>query len=401
MNTKPVFLFIFANDALHKLRLDKEWDAVEDALQTHNDEGRINFNLTPSAKFDTFWRKSNRFYNKITVFHYGGHSSSKGLDLPDGLLSPKQLTALLSQETNLKLVFLNACTNVAFVKALFQKHVPLVIATTAPISDNRASQFAKQFYAGLASGRTIKGAFEVAAAYVNREEKEVLIDYRGLALLNKDDDELEWGLYAKDETALEWRIPTSTPSPIPVKSNLWKYLLTFLLLAGLSTGIYFFLQIRNSQTKLDDETEIIDNEPIVEEEKEKSIEKPIDEIKEPNDTKTQNPDNGGKPPVITNTAPKSTPKPEGKPKTFEYSISGQVVDNDGKPIKEATLFRGSKEVGKTDANGHYRIEISNSQRLHSVKLKVKKEGYKDHSKSWNINNNPNLEGKNLKLEKDE
>lgn len=208
MQEKPVFLFAFANDSSHSLQLDEEWRQAEKALQAGEDAGRLIFNLTPGASLEDIWDKFNRFHNQIAIFHYGGHSGSQGLDLTNAVLKGTNLATLIGQEQHLKLVFLNGCSNAGQVETLIEKGAPAVIATSAPIHDRRAVRLSKQFYSALSSGRTINEAFSIAAAFVNNTEADVLVQYRGLGLRDQE-KQLPWGLYVKDKTVLEWKIPAA------------------------------------------------------------------------------------------------------------------------------------------------------------------------------------------------
>lgn len=212
MERKPVFLFTFANDMATSLQLDEEWRQADKALQADEDAGRLKYSVIPFATRDDVWGKFNRFHNRITIFHYGGHSGSKGLNLTDSVLDGKNLATLLEQEQNLKLVFLNGCSNAGQVKILFERGVPAVIATSAPISDRRATHLAGQFYTALCSGRSVKEAFDIAAAYVNNEEEEILVAYRNLGF-QEEQKQFPWGLYAQEEAVLAWKIPSGKPGP--------------------------------------------------------------------------------------------------------------------------------------------------------------------------------------------
>jgi hypothetical protein len=215
MPPKPVFLFVFANDAAQSLRLDDEWRAAERALQAAEDAGSIRFNLTPSTKKEDLWDKFNRFAQQIAVFHYGGHSNGAGIDLVDTELKGKNLATLLGLERNLKLVFLNGCANADQVKVLFERGVPLVIATSVPVADERAAQLARAFYTALTAGRTIAEAFEVAAAFVNDRQKQPLLKYRDASFDEfEDEDTFPWGLYVNKEQALHWTIPNKPPHSV-------------------------------------------------------------------------------------------------------------------------------------------------------------------------------------------
>lgn len=217
MNFRPVFLFTFANDIQQSLQLDAEWRTTEQALEVANDQDRINYVLVPSTEEDDLWGKFNRFHGQITVFHFGGHSNEEGLDLVDGMLEGHKLTALLQQEQNLQLVFLNGCSNQAHVQTLLDAGVPAVITTSTSIQDRRATRLAQKFYEALSSGRTLAEAFELAATFVNDREETPLVEYRQVGFQGGEEEAFPWGLYQRTNADLSWRIPSvkvgEEPSP--------------------------------------------------------------------------------------------------------------------------------------------------------------------------------------------
>ncbi len=254
MKQKPVFLFCFANDDQNQLQLNEEWRQIESALQADHDAEKISFNLSPGATLPDIWNKFNRFHQQIVIFHYGGHSGMDALDLIDAKLEGKSLATLIGEEPNLKLVFLNGCSNVGQVKALFEKAVPAVIATSAPINDGRAVLFSKQFYSALQSGRTIKAAFEVAAEFINNKERTTLVASRDVLKRHPEGETFPWGLYTKDETVLDWKIPA------PEKKRYRFYLLLALSFFALATA-YFYDQYKSMQHPLNLTVRVEDKTP--------------------------------------------------------------------------------------------------------------------------------------------
>lgn len=234
---KPIFLFTFANDDTQTLRLDEEWRQAEKALQEKEDAGKLIFHLSPSTTFEDIFDKFNRFHNQITIFHYGGHSDGNSLNLVDKPIRNQTLATLIGQEENLKLVFLNGCSNAQQVKVLFENNVPAVIATSLPISDKRAIDFSKQFYQALTAGRSIRGAFDVAAEYINNSEKDIAVSYRSLAL-ERPPKAFEWGLYVNDKSVLDWKIPAG--EKVSNKTVWWKWVGYAALVIGILAGIAEF-----------------------------------------------------------------------------------------------------------------------------------------------------------------
>ena len=206
MDQKPVFLFFFANDSKQTLQLDEEWRKMEQILMQAEKEDRLKYDISPSTKREDLWKKFDHYHQQIACVHYGGHSNEEGLNLKDTVLGKKSLATLLGQEKQLQFVFLNGCANASQLDILFNAGVPAIIATTEAIQDAQAIQLAQQFYSGLCAGRSIKEAFEKAVALVNRASKEALVAYRGIYSRANKTAPFEWGLYAKDEEALNWTL---------------------------------------------------------------------------------------------------------------------------------------------------------------------------------------------------
>ena len=61
-----------------------------------------------------------------------------------------------------RLAFLNGCSTQGQVADFHQARIPVVIATTQPVKDAVAREFAEHFYKYLVDGKTIRQAFEGA-----------------------------------------------------------------------------------------------------------------------------------------------------------------------------------------------------------------------------------------------
>lgn len=214
---KPVFLFAFANSADRYLaELSEEERAARERLQHAHDNGQLEFMSMGSTNLDDIFRAFNRFHNRIALFHYGGHSDHGFLELTDRQARAAGLARLMGMQENLRLVFLNGCSNQAQVSALLESGVPAVIATSAPVDDQKARLLARQFYEALAGGKSIRQAFETAAAYATNDAPELEIRFRAASFEGAEETSaFPWGLYAGDESALDWALPQAVPSSSP------------------------------------------------------------------------------------------------------------------------------------------------------------------------------------------
>ena len=155
------------------------------------------------------------------MLHYGGHADGSVLDLQAAgggnvAAHGEGLAQLLGTLPNLKLVFLNGCATQGHVEQLLAEGVPAVIATAAPVEDDIALQFAREFYTALAdpgASRTIDFAFARAKALVATAKGSAIeIESRGMRAGSGAPPLIgaaKWGLYAAQgkEAALAWTLP--------------------------------------------------------------------------------------------------------------------------------------------------------------------------------------------------
>ncbi len=168
---RPIFLFAFANDDKDYLaQLKEEERLLRHALAGIHDQEIIEYQSLSHTDFDDIYDSFYRSHERVAILHYGGHSNSNGLQLEDRQGEAQDLAVLLGKEKGLKLVFLNGCSTEAQVELLWKAGVPAVIATTADINDTKAKKLAHHFYKAIASGRSIKDAFEIAASAIRDDD---------------------------------------------------------------------------------------------------------------------------------------------------------------------------------------------------------------------------------------
>src|SRR5271166_2544236 len=105
------------------------------------------------------------------ILDYGGHAGGDRLFLEsagtEGAVAHAEgLATFLGQRRNLQLVFLNGCSTRAQAAGLLDAGVAAVIATARAIEDAIALEFAAAFYSELASGATLRAAYEAARGRV-------------------------------------------------------------------------------------------------------------------------------------------------------------------------------------------------------------------------------------------
>jgi hypothetical protein len=218
-NGTPVVFLAFANDPdAHLENLKTESRRVYRTLQPLEDKGQIQVHREESSNIDELYQDLLRHDGRIVIFHYGGHANGKALRLEGGDGDGKGLAGLLGQQSGLKLVFLNGCASKGHVKHLLDAGVPAVIATSVPIGDVKAQEFANAFYLALAEGRSIAAAFDSSSAFVQGKYgaggEGVVFTRSGTDWEDEDEEYdvpvLEWGLYMQESCAddlEQWRLP--------------------------------------------------------------------------------------------------------------------------------------------------------------------------------------------------
>ncbi len=223
----PLIFFAYANDADEHLNLLKEESRMLfRALEELDRKEYIKLYREESAQSKDVFDGFTRYKDRIAIFHYGGHANGTHLRLEEGASDARGLARLMGEQENLKLVFLNGCSSKGQVQTLFDAGVKAVIATSVPIEDRKATEFAQQFYEGLAHKRSIGQAFDLATAYlrtrygdsVNVRYRDFLIDFSQKLKGKTESTEVPWGLYIKEEhreEILNYKLPYYRPIGLP------------------------------------------------------------------------------------------------------------------------------------------------------------------------------------------
>jgi len=217
LRKQAIVLCAFANDLHRPLQLEAEEKAIGQCLAVAEDAERLSFRPLHGASLDDLYKNFNRFHNRIHIFHFAGHSNGTFLNLEDTQARASNLSVLMGMQKNLKLVFLNGCSNKAQVAELAKQGVKAIIATSAPIEDESSIEFAKTFYDALANGKNIQESFNTAKSKIQNDQPQLEIVQRGLVLRPSDPEQLPWGLFAEDSADLDWTLPD--PFEVPTDIN--------------------------------------------------------------------------------------------------------------------------------------------------------------------------------------
>ncbi len=190
-----------------------------ETLQEEDDT--LNRLLAPRAKAQHFLLQRDSFIaldklpshltlyrDSLALFLFSGHAGKDQLFFTDGAGASAGVAHMLGQCPNLKLVFLNGCSTDGQVAQLLAAGVPVVLATSAPVEDKKATFFSIRFFEALQQQFTIKEAFEMAkgAAQAAFNNMEIGL-HRGVFQLGEKVP--SWGLFVAEtmEHVLDWRLP--------------------------------------------------------------------------------------------------------------------------------------------------------------------------------------------------
>ncbi len=222
----PVIFLAFANTTEDSLGLlDEERKAICDELIPLESEQYFQLYREPTADTNDIVHYLTEFKDRVVLFHYGGHASSESLLLLDQEAHADGIAELLAQQDNIKVVFLNGCSTEGQVELLLKLGIPAIIATSVPVNDKRAMEFATVFYTAMANHFTLQEAFETAAAAAKTKDGSEVKIYRGLAhreAAKIKNDKLPWGLYISEnkQEILTWKLPSKSHKNIVIEDTI-------------------------------------------------------------------------------------------------------------------------------------------------------------------------------------
>lgn len=163
-----------------------------------------------------------RYRNDLILFSYSGHAERDRLFLEGQEANSEGIAELLGQCPRLKLVILNGCSTVGQTQKLLSlPNKPAVIATSAPVNDTAATQFAISFFQAFSEQyATVQEAFFIglAAAQAASSRSLATEDARGIGF-RKDTEAPVWLLEVPPgaEDRLSWKLPGVTVAPTSQK----------------------------------------------------------------------------------------------------------------------------------------------------------------------------------------
>lgn len=219
-NHLPVLFLAFANSPTRPLaQLTSEENSLRDILHDRAvNKNHFQVHRESHTDLDSLRKYLTEYRDRVWLFHYAGHAESKEIMLTSGDADAGGIASMLSEQANLKLVFLNGCSTRQQVSDLLGSGIPAVIATRVPVNDHLAAGFSRHFYEAMALGSTVGEAFEAASGYVQSagKSKPVIRGFERDIADNQSPEEI-WSLFHLPEKSyiLDERLPEGSREEVP------------------------------------------------------------------------------------------------------------------------------------------------------------------------------------------
>ncbi len=228
---QPVIFLCFANDrddTVGYLRnLPDEARRLRDVLEPAEKAGLCEVVLRQNSSAEDIFKvfQDSRYRNRIAIFHYGGHANGYQLLLESAagqvaMADAGGFAAFLAQQRGVQLVFLNGCSTQSQTQGLLDAGISSVISTSRKIDDKVATDFAFQFYQGLAGGATIGTAYHEAEASIvttkGRNTRGFYFGAKDKTASPGETDRLPWSLSIREgsEHSDQWNLPGAVGDPL-------------------------------------------------------------------------------------------------------------------------------------------------------------------------------------------
>lgn len=166
----PTILLVYAtsvNQAKPSIFLESVLKEFESLYSIFSEiEERFNIVQHPYSTKDALIKTLKQHRDNVVILHFAGHTNHNLWELDDGAITSEGLAGILSLQSNIKLLFLNGCSNIEQSVVFQSSGIPAVIATRSNIKDNLAEEFSSHFYSHLVSSLNIDSAFKAAESVI-------------------------------------------------------------------------------------------------------------------------------------------------------------------------------------------------------------------------------------------
>jgi CHAT domain-containing protein len=225
MQSRYVFL-AYAHSLEHPLKsLEKEYGGTYPVVQQDGRENGYSLHIEQYANIQNINLAFHTFGKDIVIFHYSGHANPNSILLGDQIINSEGIAGHLKRSAEngvLKLVILNGCSTKEQAENLLALGVPAVIATSAPVEDMSACEFAVFFYKNLCEqGMSIAQAYENALIYAQNSTDQILDERRGVRIPLEGAAGPHWKIYSRDPSDIEINpLPRLTPEELDAGDNI-------------------------------------------------------------------------------------------------------------------------------------------------------------------------------------
>jgi hypothetical protein len=220
---RPTLLFAFAAED-STIQVEEEARAIQLALADVSSTAQLcDIRIPPFLKLHDLVDVFQKNRNRVSIFHYAGHADGAALMLrtAQGTSADAAGMAMTVQgQSGLKLVFLNGCSTENQVSHWIAAGVQCVIATTQRVNGLVARNFAARFYKGLATGASIKVAYDEAVgeatAACGGKSRLVYADDEDATSPEVESGRWPWFLQTAPgaEAVLDWNLPDAAGDPL-------------------------------------------------------------------------------------------------------------------------------------------------------------------------------------------
>lgn len=204
-------LLAFSNLAAHPLpTLQEEDDNLSRLLSSRARDRHFLLHRESFATLEKTAQAITLYRDHLVLFLYSGHATRDALILPDHNASASGIGQMLGQCPNLKLVFLNGCSTQGQVETLLHYGIPVVLATSAPVDDRKATFFSIRFFEALQQQFSLREAFDMARGAVEAASGNLHFETnRSFKFFRTAKNQPIWGLFSLPEKThvLNWKLP--------------------------------------------------------------------------------------------------------------------------------------------------------------------------------------------------
>lgn len=213
IDNKIAIFLGFANDSSEEKAwldtIEPEEQKIDDALNELRNQSKCFLIKDRKLTHESLFQKLQEHRNSIDIFHFSGHTQEGQLLLESaefkGETKPLSINSICTfienQLGGIKLFFLNACNTQHQGEMFLERGAHLVITSNSDVDEDLAFEFSTSFYKSLATGSSVRIAFDEARA--------------ALRTLEDNDDIInQWSLISKNKKLEAW-----TPFPKEPRKN--------------------------------------------------------------------------------------------------------------------------------------------------------------------------------------